>query len=239
MIYFFDGTKEAFFTAFLSAYRDEEAVLTSGRTQLSLGQQTVFVVTDRVRAEKAEQRFLTFDQGCIKDLDYLLRNGEYGHEQIAFRYFKLIAERKCPVRNMLAEEAVLAAVEAVRRVTYEIHRLHGFVRFMESESGALYAPVSPDHDICDLLAPHFRARLKEYPFVIHDVPRKKAVVYDGKNTFCAPLERAEVVLSSKEEEWQNLWKRYYQSVNIPARERLKQMRGYMPVRYRKFMPEFR
>lgn len=238
MIYFFDGTKEAFFTAFLAAYHDGEAYLTSGQKQLSLGQQTTFIVTDPPRAKKAEKRFLALDKDCIHDLDLLLRNGEYGHEQIAYRYFRLIAERKRPVRGMLADETVIAATESIHRVTFEIHRLHGFVRFMESESGALYAPISPDHDICDLLAPHFCARLKEYPFVIHDVPRKKAVIYDGRNTFTAPLDRAEIVLSAKETEWQSLWKRYYQSVNIPSRERLKQMRGYMPVRYWKFLPEF-
>ena len=123
-------------------------------------------------------------------------------------------------------------------MTYEIHRLHGFVRFLESASGALYAPLSPDNDVVDLLVPHFRSRLPEFPFVLHDVKRKKAAVYDGKNTFLAPLEQAEVVLSASEQAWQTLWQRYYKSVNIPQRERLKQMKGYMPVRYWKFMPEF-
>ncbi len=239
MIYFFDGTKESFLTAFLAAYTDKEAVLTCTQRQLSLGQEGVFVVSDPARAAKAEKKLLAFDKNCMHELDFLLRSTDNGHEQIAFRYLKLLASKRQPVRNMLADERVIAADECLRRVGYEIHRMHGFVRFMESASGALYAPISPDHDICDLLVPHFRARLSGYPFVIHDVPRKKAAVYDGKNTFLAPLEHAEVILSAKEAEWQALWKRYYQSVNIPSRERLKQMRGYMPVRYWKFMPEFR
>ena len=138
---------------------------------------------------------------------------------------------------MLANGDVVAATECMQRVTWELHRLKGFVRFMESASGALYAPLSPDHDICDLLLPHFRARLPEFPFVLHDVSRKKAAVYDGKNSFLAPLDRADVLLSADERAWQSLWRKYYQSVNIPSRERLKQMRGYLPVRYWKFLPE--
>lgn len=239
MIYIIDGTKQSFLTAFPLAFRDEEAVLTSRRKQLPLGQSVLFVSPDGARARRAEERLLSFDQGCMKELDYLLRNGEDDCEQIAFRYLKFLAQKKRPVRDMLAEEAVLDATECIRRVTFEIHRLHGFVRFMESESGALYAPLSPDHDVVDLLVPHFRARLPEYPFVLHDVGRKKAAVYDGKNSFLAPLDRAEVALSANETEWQALWRRYYKSVNIPERERLRQMRGYMPVRYWKFMPEFR
>lgn len=237
MIYFTDGGKRSFLTAFALAFEDAEAQITSTQKQLVLGQQTVFVTPDG-RAERAEKRLLSFDGGCMRDLFYLLRSGDPAREQIAFRYLKLLAEKKRPVRDMLAEDAVLGASDCIRRVTLEIHRLHGFVRFIESASGALYAPLSPDNDIVDLLVPHFRARLPQYPFVLHDVKRAKAAVYDGQHTFLAPLAEAEIVLSADEAGWQELWRTYYGSVNIPERERLKQMRGYLPVRYRKFMPEF-
>lgn len=237
MIYVYDGSKEGFFTALLQAFADKDALLTSTDTQIPLGQQVVSVGTDLRRAEKAERRFLQFDRGCISELKKMLRSGDGDRDRTAFRYFKLLAEEKRPVRNMLARPEALAADECIRRVNTEIHRMHGFIRFLECESGALYAPCAPDNDIVDLLVPHFRSRIPEYPFLIHDVLRKKAAIYDGKNTFLAPLDRAEIVLSADEENWQALWKRYYKDVNIPARERLKQMRGYMPARYWKFMPE--
>ncbi len=237
MIYFYDGSKAAFLTALLLAFRDENAVLTSGSRQLSIGQEARFVQADASRARRAEERLLAIDKGSMHDLDTLLRSGDDDRDMVAFHYFRLLASRGKPVRRMLAEDAVRAADECMRRVGLEIHRLHGFVRFMESASGALYAPVSPDNDVCDLLLPHFRARLAGYPFVIHDVKRGKAAVYDGEHTFLAPLREAEVLLSADEAAWQTLWRSYYEAVNIPSRERLKQMRGYMPVRYWKFMPE--
>ncbi len=237
MIYLTDGTKACFLTAFLYAFKDDEAVISSVQTQLAIGQRTVFVAADAEKAAKAEKRLLSFDKDCVDDLLLMLRSGMPDHEQIAFRYFRLLAEKRAPVRGMLAETAVLAASECIRKVTYEIHRMHGFVRFMESASGALYAPLAPDNDIVDLLLPHFRTRLPEFPFVLHDVRRKKAAVYDGKSAFTAPLDRAEIALSADEEGWQALWRRYYDSVNIPCRERLKQMKSYMPVRYWRFLPE--
>lgn len=238
MIYFTDGTKEGFLTAFLLAYEDGESYITSSQKQLTIGQETVFVAADPVRAKRAKERLLSFDKDCMKDLDFLLRSADKNREQLALRYFRLLAEEKRPVRGMLSREEVLAATDCVRRVSYEIHRMHGFVRFIECKSGALYAPIAPDADICDLLAPHFKARLREFPFVLHDVPRKKAAVFDGTSVFTAPLEGAEILLSADETGFQSLWKQYYRSVNIPSRERLKQMRGYLPVRYRKFMTEF-
>ncbi len=237
MIYFYDGTKEAFLTALVLSFHDAEPYLFSGNKQLALGQEAVFVRADSARAKRIEARLLSFDKNCMGDLGTLLRSSDPNKDNIALAYFRLIAEKKRPVRMMLGEDAALNADECIRRVGFEIHRFHGFVRFLATASGALYAPISPDNDICDLLVPHFRARMPQIPFVIHDVKRKKAAVYDGENTFLAPLEEAEVVLAADEMQWQNLWRKYYAGVNIPSRERLKQMRGYMPVRYWKFMPE--
>lgn len=237
MIYFTDGTKESFLTAFLAAYSDEEAYITSSQAQLALGQKSVFVGADSARAARAEQRLLSFDKDCIEELTMLLRSGEPEREQLAFGYLKFLSEERRPVRGMLAKSEVLAAQECLARVTREIHRLHGFVRFLECESGALYAPIVPKADICDLLVPHFQKRLQGIPFVLHDVPRKKAAVCDGKRCFAAPLEQAQIVLSASETQWQQLWRKYYQSVNLPSREKLKQMRGNMPVRYWRVLTE--
>lgn len=238
MIYLFDGTNEGFLTAFLTAYADPEAALATGGVQLPLGVQAVNIETNHEKAEKAKKRLLSFDKHCTHALSQILRSGDSDKAEVAFGYFRLLAQKKRPVREMLAEEAVRRADDCIRRVGFEIHRMHGFVRFMETESGALYSAISPDNDIVDLLLPHFRARLPRFPFVIHDIKRKKAAVWDTEHSFLAPLDKAEIVLSADENGWQNLWKRYYTSVNIPSRERLKQMRGYLPVRYMKFMPEF-
>ena len=240
MTYFYDGTKAGFLTAFLEAFSDNEARLCCGfgaSAQLTLGENPISVITDEEKAKKAEQRLLSFDRDCMYDLDTLLRSGMDNKSQIAFNYFRFLAKTKRPVGKMIAEPAVYAAVECMKKVGHEIHKMHGFIRFMETESGALYAPFSPDNDIVDRLVPHFRARLPQYPFVLHDVTRKKAAVYDGKNVFIAPLGSANVLISANEEEWKKLWQKYYVAVNIPSRERKKQMRGYMPVRYWKFLPE--
>lgn len=237
MLYQFDGTKNGFLTAFVKAFQDEDAILTSKNVQLLIGQGQVCVETDLKVAEKAQNRLLSFDRNCMNDLDILLRSGMDNNEQIAFRYFRLLAKIKLPVGKRLADLDVFRAVECMKKVRFEIHRFHGFIRFMETASGALYAPFSPDNDICDLLAPYFKGRFPHFPFVLHDVKRQKAAIYDGKTIFTAPLSEAQILLSANETEWQALWKNYYAAVNIPSRENIKQMKGFMPTRYWKFMPE--
>ena len=235
MIYLTDGTRDGFLTAFLAAWGDEEALLLP-KDARPLGP-CVEVVPDPQKAQRALCRFQELDGGCVREMDRLLRCGDEGI-QTAFRYLLLIAKRGGPVRGMLSHPDVLKAEQALRRVAHEIDRMKGFVRFRESASGALYAPLSPDNDIVDILARHFSKRLPEYPFVLHDVRRKKAAVWDGAHLFLAPLQKAEVMLSADEEGWQKLWKTYFSAVNIPSRERIRQQNGYLPERYRKFMTEF-
>lgn len=237
MFYFFDGTKNGFLTAMVAAFHDESAVLTSKKIQLTLGESSVFVPTDDKKAARTEARLQEIDRHCLWELDTLLRCGEIDNEQTAFLYLRAVAKAGRAIRNKLALSEVFKAKEYIQKVSFEIHRLHGFIRFMQTESGALYAPFSPDNDVCDLLLPHFCARLPHYPFVLHDVKRKKAAVYDGVRRFVAPLHNADVLLSEKETAIQSLFKEYYDSVNIPERARPKQMRAYMPKRYWKFLTE--
>ncbi len=237
MLYSFDGTQEGFLTAFIRAFLDEDALLCSKRAQIGIGQGQVCVENDLALAKRAENRLLSFDKDCMDDLDCLLRSGQEDNEQVAFSYLRLLAKVKAPIGKRLSEPAVFRAVEYMRKVGHEVHKMHGFIRFMETANGALYAPFSPDNDICDLLAPHFRKRLPQFQFVIHDVKRKKACVYDGEKVFLVPLDKADILLSATERDWQGLWKKYYAAVNIPCRARFQQMRGYMPKRYWSFLTE--
>lgn len=237
MIYFFDGTIDGFLTAFVCAFNDKNAQLACEKMQLPLGQEPVYIQTDFDKAQRARARLLSFDTRVMRDISYLLRSGECDGAQAAFRYVRRLAQAKKSIWDALTFDEVFDAVQRIKRVGLEIHRFHGFIRFIQTASGVLYAPFSPDNDICDLLAPHFRARLGKTPFVIHDVKRKKAVLFNGEQTALLTLENPDVFLSEDEQAWQMLWKTYYTAVNIPSRERIKQMRGYMPVRYHDFLTE--
>ncbi|MCD8372793.1 MAG: DUF4130 domain-containing protein, partial [Clostridia bacterium] len=73
--------------------------------------------------------------------------------------------------------------------------------------------------------------------VIHDLKRKKAALSDGREWFITGVGEAEIYLSEYEKTFEGLWKKYYASVNIKERPHERQMKGYMPVRYWKYMPE--
>ena len=235
-----DGSEECFFTAVFEAFKDRDCIITCERDlQLGLGYELREVTPDGEKCERVKKKLRALDKLCLEDIALALRSCDQLKEQTAFGYIRLIIARGGAVRNMYAEPAVMEMTALRDKVTGEIHKLKGFLRFIENSEGMLYAPYSPDNDITDLLAPHFARRFSNQRFAIHDVKRKKAAMFDGEEIVMTEADGAEIYLSEYQQYFENLWRQYYKSVNIESRPHAKQMKGYMPVRYWKYLPEKR
>ncbi|MGN0804546.1 MAG: TIGR03915 family putative DNA repair protein [Candidatus Coproplasma sp.] len=233
-----DGTEDCFYTAVFDGYKEKDLIITSERdVQLGLGYDLREIVTDSEKAERVKRKLNLLDSLATEDVRLILKSCDPLKESVAFEYIKLILKHNGAVRGMQADPRVLEATDIRSRVTGEAHRLKGFLRFMENADGVLYAPYSPDNDVTDILAVHFSQRLSSLRFVIHDIKRKIAGLYDGEQIIMTRVENAEIYLSEYENYFEELWKQYYKSVDIKSRPHEKQMKGYMPVRYWKFLPE--
>lgn len=237
-IFICDGTPECFFTAVFDAYNESDCLITSDSdVQLSLDCEIVKVKTDGGKCERVKRGIEKCDRDGVYDVETALRSCLSLKEQTAFEYIKRLMQNKAPIKKAFNIPEVIEFNDILFKITGETHRLKGFLRFMESESGVFYAPYSPDNDITDLLMPHFAERFKSERFVIHDLKRKIAGMYDGHEWILTYAGEAEVYLSEYEKAFETLWKKYYSSVNIKSRPHEKQMKGYMPVRYWKYLPE--
>ena len=237
-IFITDGSPAAFFSAVFDAFNLQNCKITSDKNlQLYLGNELVNIVYDYGKCNRVRKGIEKYDKFAEDEILLVLRSCDSQKEQIAFNYIKKIIQKKSPVGKMMNLPEVIAFNDILYKVTGETHRMKGFLRFTESSNGTLYAPYSPDNDITDLLVKHFSERLKSEKFLIHDIKRKIAGLYNGSECIMGNLDDAEIVLSDNEKAIENLWKKYYKSVNIKERPHEKQMKGYMPVRYWKFLPE--
>ena len=237
-VYLTDGSDCGFFTAVFDAYKDLSAYLSCDDAfQAELGDCFISVASDPLKARRVVEKLKKTDPKSLSELDYILRTPYTGKQQTAFLYLKAIVQNGAPVREQLQKEEVRTALDLVKRVAYERHRFTGFLRFHETANGVYYAPFSPDHDIVDLLMPHFFARFQKTPFIVHDTQRKTAGISNGNDWIVTPAGEAVVRYSESEDEFLQLWKQYYDAVYIPSRKNERQMKNYMPVRYWKFMPE--
>lgn len=236
-IFITDGSAVSFFTAVFTAFREECIITSDKNVQLSFDSATVNVLPDYEKSDRVRRAIARYDSLAETDILLALRSSCNTKEQIAFNYIRKLMELKSPINKRLSLPEVIALNETVYKVNGETHRMKGFLRFMESANGILYAPYSPDNDITDLLMPHFCARFSAQKFIIHDLKRKVAGIYDGNEWIICEAGETEICLSENEKLFENLWKKYYKSVNITERPHERQMRGYMPARYWKYMPE--
>lgn len=122
------------------------------------------------------------------------------------------------------------------KVAREAERIRGLLRFgaVEDAEGRplLYAHISPDCDLLQIVMPHFLNRYRREPFVIHDVKREKAAFAAAGRYELRPLacdfapEYAE-----SEPAWRNLWRAYYVHAAIPERTNERCRNNFMPKRY--------
>lgn len=136
-------------------------------------------------------------------------------------------------------DIVLDMDKISKKVYYEEHRFTGFVRFKEINN-ILYAAINPDFNILPILAGHFKNRLSNEYFIIHDIKRDIAIVYDKKDYYLSSLsnEQKNILMNTDDKgEYENLWKQYFQSVNIEERKNPKLQKRMMPSRYWENMVE--
>ncbi len=233
-----------FFSAVFKAYESKimPDIITSSKTyQPSFTTEVIGVINNEVNAKRVENAIIKYTgfTSEVKNIRLALLSSSSLKETICYNYIKLIVEKKQRVDKMLNEIAVIEFNELKDKITYEKHRMTGFLRFHETDKGVLYAHYEPDNNITEILAPHFAKRLNNIPFIIHDVKRNVLALYNGKEIRTIKSDTPlYIYFSEQEESMQKLWKKYFDSVNIKERPHLKQQDGYLPRRYRKHMSEF-
>lgn len=229
------------YTALYAAYTRKTFpdAVTDGNCQLALDAQIIEPGADAAAAARVREAVRKYGgERAVREAADALRAGTPDKCSVVFYYLRRMLDERKNVRHMLALPEVFAFEDVLKKIYAEVHRMAGFMRFQETLSGAYYAHYEPDHDVTQLLMPHFVSRFRAMSFAIHDVRRNVIGLWNGDRVAIAPCDRpVTVFLSDREQELTRLWKTYYHAVNIAERPHDKQMRGYMPRRYWAHLPE--
>ncbi|MDR3581550.1 MAG: TIGR03915 family putative DNA repair protein [Oryzomonas sp.] len=265
MRYSYDGSFEGFLCALAvcleSGQRDGEFLRpgADGQGGLFAGA-ALDVVTERETALRFRERFVSeVSREAFATLRYAFHSEVAGVEELLWRYVVVGLEQGRRMRYMLARDPVSSVCRLSRKVVHEAHRFTGFVRFREvswpageeldGEQGQatdrpavslLYARIEPDADILTFIAPHFRERLNDRPWMIHDLRRSSLVLCDqgswrlvrGVALACPPG------LTADEELCSRLWRSYFQRMAIPERHNPRLQQNLVPLRFRAHLVEF-
>ena len=143
----------------------------------------------------------------------------------------------------LAEPSVNTIIKAARRTVGEAHKLKGLLRFRQI-GNVFYGPYFSRSFVLPMLSDHFRSRLSNQQWILHDTQRGTGIFYNGKETQQAFFDELEVheltALYEKagaEDSFEALWKKYFDTIAIEYRKNPKLQQSFMPKQYWKYISE--
>ena len=253
--YLYDGTFPGLFTAihyWLHNGGWDDDIAAESRFEPDLFAEPQIVPTDSGLAIDLLTNLTdTLTKPILRDIFFCFLSELPGIEKAIAQWIQKSLQHGPGFTQNLADETVRTIRKTSDRVSYEIHRFHGFVRFRKMSDGLYYAPIEPDYNIVEQLAPHFSARFADQPWFIHDLRRHKGLYYNTMDCrVVAGVEaRPEAVLKlgelnfepgvfeTCEPLYQELWNEYFKGIAIKERENQRLQRQHMPRRYWKHMIE--
>lgn len=240
--YTYDGSFNGLLTAIYEIYYRRQ--IPQDIVPVGAANRQLFVWQEHIACDE-NKAVKVYDSIDAKISSRALRNAYYAylseHAQAGmwiYEYLRLGWKLGSKVDLHLTDERVDRIHRLSRKVKTERHRLLGLVRFQRYPMDIFYAAIEPDHNVVELLAPHFASRLSDQNWIIHDLCRDLAVVYNRKEWVSTGFTlNNKLELEQEEQYYQLLWKQYYDSIAISSRINPRLQKQCMPARYWKHLVE--
>ncbi|ALB44419.1 MULTISPECIES: TIGR03915 family putative DNA repair protein [Clostridium] len=243
-IYLYDDTFEGLLTSIYDAFYSNGSPPTSiyGKSQtntpLLLGN-IVEISTDINKFKKVKNAIINkINFLSLKKIYFAFLSNYEDKGIIIFNYLKIAFKLGPDVHDFLNIDVIRLVDNITKKVLNECHRFEGFIRFNQIEEKLLYSSIEPDNDILELIGDHFKNRFPREYFIIHDISRQKALIYNTNfyEIIDMDIETYEK-LKFHNDEYTDLWKTYFKSTTIQERKNLKLQCRMMPKRYWKHILE--
>lgn len=243
-IYLYDDTFEGLLTSIYDAFYSNGSPPTSiyGKSQtntpLLLGN-IVEISTDINKFKKVKNAIINkINFLSLKKIYFVFLSNYEDKGIIIFNYLKIAFKLGPDVHDFLNIDVIRLVDNITKKVLNECHRFEGFIRFNQIEEKLLYSSIEPDNDILELIGDHFKNRFPREYFIIHDISRQKALIYNTNfyEIIDMDIETYEK-LKFHNDEYTDLWKTYFKATTIQERKNLKLQCRMMPKRYWKHILE--
>ncbi|ABR36533.1 TIGR03915 family putative DNA repair protein [Clostridium beijerinckii] len=243
-IYLYDDTFEGLLTSIYDAFYSNGSPPTSiyGKSQtntpLLLGN-IVEISTDINKFKKVKNAIINkINFLSLKKIYFVFLSNYEDKGIIIFNYLKIAFKLGPDVHDFLNIDVIRLVDNITKKVLNECHRFEGFIRFNQIEEKLLYSSIEPDNDILELIGDHFKNRFPREYFIIHDISRQKALIYNTNfyEIIDMDMETYEK-LKFHNDEYTDLWKTYFKATTIQERKNLKLQCRMMPKRYWKHILE--
>lgn len=250
--YLYDGTFEGLLTLVFEAYERKaypDVIMKNGEVQPLLFGDPIEVFTDEVKSNRVWKGLhQKISRKKARMLYRAFLSEQQSIELLLFRIISSVFDKGNTDLNDYRQPDILELRKLDKMIGREVHRMHAFVRFRKSTDGLYFALIEPDFDVIPLIGSHFKKRYADQPWLILDIRRHYGIHYDLREMKEVRLmEKARSMrelyhatpegIEEGDDGYQELWRTYFKSVNIPERKNLKLHLQHVPVRYWKYLPE--
>ena len=142
----------------------------------------------------------------------------------------------------LQDPNVCRTFELSRKTGNEAHRYIEFVRFRELENGVLFSEIQAENQILPLIGEHFADRFPNEDFMIYDNGHHDCLIHGKRRPWFIlrntdPDASAKEKIGKKEEELQDLWRSFCDTIAITERRNTKLQQQFWPLKFRRWMTE--
>lgn len=250
IFYVFDGSLEGFLTLIFDYYvrkPNQIKVCSEKYFHPSMFDEVYHVITDDRKAERVGKKLQQKlgKQGWQQLYCTFLSEQEIAFYHL-FEYVKYVLEAKMDVSTDYGNPHVLYVAQMHRKVNREKHHFEAFVRFEELPDGTFYSTIEPKYHVLPLLLKHFKNRYADQNWIIYDLIRKTGLYYSKDKEQVVPIhlefapkQNHSIIKTFEptEQQYQDLWKGYFKSTNIPARKNTKLHVQMLPKRFWKYLTE--
>lgn len=242
LVYVYDGSFQGLLTSVYDAYYAgvfPDRIDCSTNMQYNILDKYEYITTDADKSNKVYcSIYEKISSDALKRVYNVYLSETYDSGTIIYRYLKFGWRVGGKVDQYLADDRVFRVHEISQRVEFETHKMLGFVRFKLLEGNMFYAPVRPDNNVIELLAPHFAERFSDQYWIIHDIRRDVAVLYNKSDWLITDFTVEQLPAINRDEEgYQKLWKEFFNTIAITSRKNPKLQRQFMPKRYWRYLTE--
>lgn len=235
--FIYDNTFEGLFTAIFYAYSlKEDSIITKSRDYIpSLLNEVSDISTEDDKFERVYTSIIEkLNEEVLRNVYYLYLSDIIESDCLALKYLKLCYKHGVNINLAKNNDIIILVDKYTRKVSGEAHMFTGFVRFKEIAHLSFYSSIEPVHNILPLIVNHFTRRFSDQNFIIHDLKREIAIIYNKECAIITDFKKEDskfIISSPVDNNFETLWKTFYKAVNIKERENHKLRNRSMPKRY--------
>ena len=240
----FDGSFDGFLSVVYACYYEKLCpvnIQEASQAQLTLGAPARHIETSHNHAARVYSAIREkISQDAAQRVYYAFLSAEDDRFMTIFEYIRLGFVTGHMVDGHLQRDCVRRVHKLAGHVGKESHLLFGFCRFAETKQGVFYCKITPKNNVLSLLVEYFTQRFINQQWIIHDKRRGLAAIYDGRSCAITNVPpNAAIDCADDEEETQELWVTFFNSLTIKQRLNPKLQRQLLPLYFRKNMTEFK